>query len=65
MLVLMHHISDQAEISQTFCSDELIELLVAIVMKGGLEGQKLKADGQDIEQRKSGDQRDELSSLSF
>ena len=64
MLVLIH-ISDQAEISQTFCSDELIELLVTIVMKGGLEAQKLKADGQNIEQRKSGGQRDELSSLSF
>ena len=65
MLVLIHHISDQAEISHTFCSDKLIELLVTIVMKGGLKGQKLKADGQNIEQRKSGDQRDELSSLSF
>ena len=54
MLVLIHHFSDQAEISQTFCSNELIELLVTIVMKGGLEAQKLKRMDKILNKEKVG-----------
>ena len=52
VLVLIQHNSDQVEISHTFCSDELIEVLFAIVMEWGLEGPKITSRRANIEQEK-------------